>query len=77
MKCHICGRDMIVIETEVIGSKDDVTHTVNETWFCQNCDKPPSKTSPVVIIRNIIITIVMIAIAIIVVYLGAYVVSIK
>jgi len=37
MKCHICGKEMHVVGTEVIQQNDTIKDTI-ETWRCDDCD---------------------------------------
>lgn len=37
MKCHICGKEMYVVKTEVVQQNDMVKDTI-ETWRCDDCD---------------------------------------
>lgn len=37
MKCHICGKEMRVINVETVEQNDTVINTI-ETWWCDDCD---------------------------------------
>jgi len=47
MKCHICGKEMRVIDT-VVTEKNDVVINTIETWWCDDCDGWKNATKRVI-----------------------------
>jgi len=37
MRCHLCGKEMRIVNVEVL-AENDIFHWTEETWYCDHCD---------------------------------------